>query len=99
MAETFIERHFELGSTDEVTARFFRPVKRELDFCCDYEIAWPDKTRRFHAYGIDEVQALTLALRMAHANLLSSPEAKRGEIRWLGSKACRLLKDSGFPLV
>jgi hypothetical protein len=93
VTETFIERHFELGEAAKVVARFFRPLRGDLDFCCTYEVTWPDRTRRFQAYGIDEVQALTIALMMVHAELLCSPEAKRGELRWLGSR------DLGLPSV
>jgi hypothetical protein len=60
-------------------------------FRCDYEIAWPDQKRVFHAYGVDAVQALILALRMVHAELLTPPEGRGGQIRWLGSN------DLGLP--
>ncbi|WP_425280303.1 DUF6968 family protein [Methyloferula stellata] len=52
---------------------------------------WPDRIRTFQAIGIDEVQALILALKMVHAELLYSQEGRLDELRWLGSK------DLGLP--
>jgi hypothetical protein len=86
VTEVFIERRFELANPSEVIVRFKRPKQRDVDFQCDYEIVWPDRVRAFHAFGIDEVQALILALMMVHVELLTSPEGKRDELRWLGSK-------------
>ena len=91
MADAFIRRRFELGETSEVVVQFNNPVQRDVDYRCDYEITWPDRKRAFCAFGIDEVQALILALKMVHAELLYSPEGKRGELRWLGSE------DLGLP--
>ena len=91
MADAFIRRRFELGETSEVVVRFNKPVQRHVDYRCDYEITWPDRTRASCAFGIDEVQALVLALMKAHVELECSPEGKRGELRWLGSE------DLGLP--
>ncbi len=91
MAEVFIERRYELGGSAEVVIRFRQPMQQDRDFCCDYEIVWPDRTRAFHACGVDGIQALILALKMAHTDLLYSPEGKRGEIKWLAQS------DLGLP--
>jgi hypothetical protein len=90
--DALIERRFELGEASEVVIRLSLPVRCDADFRCDYEIAWPDRKRVFNAFGIDSVQALILALRMVHAELLNSPEGREGQIRWLGSD------DLGLPL-
>ena len=92
MSEAFIERRFDLADGAEVLVRFHRPAPDDADYRCNYEIIWPDRKRAFHAIGIDEVQALILAIQMAHVDLLSSPEAKRGELTWLGSR------DLGLPI-
>lgn len=84
--QQFIERNFELTKGGQVTIRFFRPEPREVDYCCEYAIIWPDRERRFHGYGIDEVQALLLAMQNAHMDLLASPEGKAGELTWLGMR-------------
>jgi hypothetical protein len=91
MDDTFIERTFEFGS-EKVTVRFMRPERSAADYECRYKITWPDRERNFHAYGVDEVQALTLALQMAHVDLLTSPEGKAGLITWLHQR------DLGLPL-
>jgi hypothetical protein len=92
MTEIFIQRQFELANGSEVFVRFYRPAPDDDDFRCNYEITWPDRKHAFHAIGIDEVQALILAIQMAHVKLLSSPEAKRGELTWLGTR------DLGLPI-
>jgi hypothetical protein len=91
MDDTFIERTFELGS-ETVIVRFMRPERSTVDYECRYKIIWPDRERNFHAFGVDEVQAMTLALQMAHVDLLTSPEGKAGRITWLGQR------DLGLPL-
>ena len=92
MDSIFAERRLELSDGGEVIVRFFRPEPRDVDYCCDYQIIWPDRDRRFHGYGIDAVQALILAMQNAHADLLSSPEGKGGRLLWLRER------DLGLPL-
>jgi Domain of unknown function (DUF6968) len=92
MSETFIQRRFDLGNSAGVYIRFDRPAPDGDDFRCNYEVVWPDRRRAFYAVGVDELQALFLAIQMAHADLVSSPEGKRGELSWLGSR------DLGLPL-
>lgn len=91
MVEIFVEREFELRENEVVVARIFRPVQREVDFRCDYEIVWPDRTRRFAMHGIDGVQALIHALKIVRVELISSPEGKLAQIRWVG------MEDLGLP--
>lgn len=64
-------------------------------YYCPFKISGMlgDKVR--HAGGVDEVQALHLALQMIGAVLSASDEAKDGVLRWVGNPedpAC------GFPL-
>jgi len=93
MKDAFIERRYELRGGLEVLVRLEGPRPGERgDFRCDYEIVWPDRVRRFYAGGVDEVQALYLAMKSVHAELLFSPEGRRGEITWLGSS------DLGLPV-
>ncbi len=82
----FVERTFELTRGGQVTVRFFQPEPQEDSYCCEYAIIWPDRERRFHGYGVDEVQALLLAMQNAHAELLVSPEGKAGELTWHGMR-------------
>ena len=92
MDETFIERRFEIGGK-AVVLRFMRP-ERDGDDCyrCHYRITWPDRERNFFGFGVDEVQALYVAMHNAHADLLASPEGRAGLLTWLGQQ------DLGLPL-
>jgi hypothetical protein len=84
MDAVFVERQFELAGEARVIVRFFRPELDDDAYRCDYKIIWPDRERTFNGVGVDGVQALILAMKMAHADLLSSPEAKAGHLSWLG---------------
>ncbi len=92
MTAVFIERRFDLHGEGDVVVRWFRPEPDQADFRCDYQIVWPDRERNSHAFGIDVVQALILAMQKAHVELLASPEYKAGMLRWLGER------DLGLPL-
>lgn len=52
-----------------------------------------DRQCTFHGFGVDSVQALTIAMQIAHAELLTSAEGKSGALSWLGEA------DLGLPLV
>jgi hypothetical protein len=88
----FIERRLELKGTVGVIVQFLRPVPDKESYRCDYKIIWPDRERIFHGFGIDEVQALILAMQNAHADLLSSTESKTGLLTWCDER------DLGLPL-
>jgi hypothetical protein len=86
----FVSRRFALPQAGEVIVRFAQPVADANDFRCDYQIAWPDRTRTSHAVGVDSVQAPLLAMEKAHVDLLASDENKNGVLQWLGSAALGL---------
>ncbi|MES2835758.1 MAG: hypothetical protein V4707_13730 [Pseudomonadota bacterium] len=50
------------------------------EFECWCFIEWPDKPRRFYACGVDGVQALMLAMRTAHSELLESDAYQAGRL-------------------
>jgi len=86
----FVQRKF-LVDGRQVTCRFFQPEpKEEQDFQCRYEIGWTEGPRSRKAYGIDEVQALLLAMQMAHADLLSARENNGREVSWLDQRSLGL---------
>ncbi|TIV51421.1 MAG: hypothetical protein E5V88_16490 [Mesorhizobium sp.] len=90
MADSFVQRTFSVDGT-EVTCRFFLPeAEQGRDFHCRYEIAWPEGSRSRKAYGIDEVQALLLAMQMAHADLLSERERNGRQVLWLDQRSLGL---------
>jgi hypothetical protein len=84
MSGVFIQRRFDLADESEVLLRIYRPISDAPDFRCDYEIIWPNRKRVFHAVGIDEVQALILATRMAH---LGNPDGTCGPALFTRGKA------------
>ena len=93
MDGVFIERRMELGEASEVVLRFAFPVEHGQDFRCQYDIMWSSgihSTRIF--FGVDAVQALILAMKAAHSELLASTEARSGQLQWLGTP------DLGLPL-
>ena len=60
---------------------------------CRYALHWPGDTREGAAYGIDAVQALTLALNIVAAHLYTSDFHKERRLFW------ESLGDGyGFPL-
>ncbi|TIV06284.1 MAG: hypothetical protein E5V94_12565 [Mesorhizobium sp.] len=90
MTVSFIQRTFSVDG-DEVTCRFFSPEPEDGgDFLCWYEIGWPEGSRTFRARGIDAVQALLLAMQMAHADLLSERERHGRQVLWLDQRSLGL---------
>jgi hypothetical protein len=70
------------GNTDkEIAIRIFAPEQYEpRAWSCQYEIDWPEGTRRFAAHGVDSVQALLLALKMIGAEIYTSDYHKSGKL-------------------
>jgi hypothetical protein len=56
------------------------------DYYCPYQITGLSSVREGRAGGVDGVQALILALQMAAADLYTSEEWKRGDLRFLGAR-------------
>jgi hypothetical protein len=82
MSEPVAERQLELAGGNHVTVRLCRPEQDDAVYRCDYTITWPDRERRFHGFGEDSLQALFIAMQMAHADLLASPEGRAGKLLW-----------------
>jgi hypothetical protein len=89
--DAFIERRLELDTGAEVVLRFHKPEPDGESYRCAYQIDWPDRQRESHGFGVDAVQALIIAMQMAHAELLTSAEGKSGALSWLGQA------DLGLP--
>ncbi|QGM47156.1 DUF6968 family protein [Methylocystis heyeri] len=79
------EREFHL-KTDPL-ARVVLSVEAPLmdgdDFRCDYCIEWPSGAEHGHAFGVDSLQALVLALQRAGADIHASMYAKSGDLIWI----------------
>ena len=78
----FVERKFELDDGDLIV-RFFAPARATGgEFQCSYFIGWPGREVRRHACGEDGVQALMLAMRTVHSELVLSDAYKAGRLTW-----------------
>jgi hypothetical protein len=63
------------------------------DWTCEYEIGWPEGPRKFAGHGIDNVQALMIALQMIGAELYTSTYHRAGQLRHNGQPG-----GYGFPV-
>jgi hypothetical protein len=73
------------GTSSAVVVRVGRPRPVEGADCrCEYEIEGLSKKRTFGVYGVDEMQALWLALVGAGVDLRTSEEGKAGRITFCG---------------
>ena len=80
--EPFIERTFESGD-DTITARFLQPVLAPGgEYQCRWAILWPDRVQQRYACGVDGVQALMLAMKSVHSELMESDLYKSGKLTY-----------------
>jgi len=76
-------RNFTFGvdGRRRVEVLVYNPVKDRADFRCDYEIEEDGVvTRAFHAFGVDSMQALILALRQLGAEIMTSEQGMKQEL-------------------
>ena len=85
----FVERTVNVDGHD-VGVRFFRPAAENGSFFCRFEIDWLEGTRAKRVGGVDEVQALLLAMQIAHTDLLSVRENHGRKISWLNERSLGL---------
>jgi hypothetical protein len=88
-SEQFVLRTIQVDGQD-VSCRFFRPEPDGSSFQCRFEIDWPEGRRSKAAGGIDEVQALLLAMQRAHTDLLAARENDGREVSWLDERTLGL---------
>ena len=80
--EPFIERNFESGSAT-ITTRFLKPALAPGgEYQCRWAIHWPDRVQQRYACGVDGVQALMLAMKSAHTELMESDLYKSGKLTY-----------------
>lgn len=78
----FLEREFELDGGGLVV-RFYTPALAPGgEFQCRYSVGWPEREVRRYACGLDGVQALMLAMRTVHTELVESDAYKAGRLTW-----------------
>lgn len=76
----FAERTFELDGAP-LAVRFHPPfLAPGGEYRCAYEICWPARQTRRSSAGIDGIQALLLAMRLAHSELVESEAYKAGRL-------------------
>ena len=85
----FVARTFKVDGK-EFACRFLRPVLDDQDYRCDIEIDWPKPCTFKHAYGVDEVQALLLAMQRVHVDLLAARENSGKLVSWLDQRSLGL---------
>ena len=77
-----------------VEVRIFKPERvDDHEWKCEYEIGWPDATRRFAGHGIDSVQALNIALQMVGTEIYTSTYHRAGKLHYH-----KLPGGYGFPV-
>jgi len=82
----FIERLFRF-SDQEVAVRVYTPtLEPGGEYRCRWQIEWPDRSQRLATCGIDGVQALMLALRSLHSELVESDEYRNGQLTYLDQR-------------
>ena len=82
MQEKFISRQIEIDG-QWVECRFSQPQRNGNDYRCQYTIDFPNKPKRSHAFGVDAVQALLLAMKKAHVDLLTACRHNGWHVTWL----------------
>lgn len=81
--ETFIERVFESGE-DSITARFLQPALASGgEYQCRWVILWPGRVQQRYACGVDGVQAVLLAMKSVHSELMESDLYKSGKLTYM----------------
>lgn len=81
--EPFVERKFESGD-DTVTICFLQPeLAPGGEFQCRWSIAWPDQFQQRYTCGLDGIQALMLAMKTVHSELMESDLYKAGRLTYV----------------
>lgn len=78
-------RKYELNKTLEVLVVIEKAKPDQNDYRCNFHISGFAQTIEDYAMGIDEVQALYLAMQKISIILYSSEEYKAKQLTWLGT--------------
>lgn len=80
--EPFVERLFKSGDST-VIARFFLPTSAAGDeYQCSWVIIWPTRVQERYTCGLDGIQALMLAMKTVHTELMESDLYKSGNLTY-----------------
>ena len=84
--DAIVTRCFELDGADAVNIYIWKPERREAgDIACPYMITGIGSEMLCHTYGIDDVQAIDMALKTIGVWLYVSEEYKDGRLTFLGT--------------
>jgi hypothetical protein len=84
----------EKGKKTPVSIQLEAPRETESNhWVCNYDIGWPEGTRRFAGHGKDSVQAIVVAMQMIGAELYASAYHKNQSLRAEDQKG-----GYGFPI-
>ncbi|HEX6373130.1 MAG TPA: hypothetical protein VF006_29675 [Longimicrobium sp.] len=85
LGEVFLEREYDVdGREGAAVLRIGRPAEHpEGDWYCPFQIAGLRDDEVYEACGVDSLQALSMCLQMARAQLQSY--RKSHQITWLGA--------------
>jgi hypothetical protein len=70
------------GGELDVPIRIHLPIDKQGHWECEYEIGWPEASKRSKAGGIDSVQALMSAMQRIGSELYASDAHHSGNLRW-----------------
>lgn len=91
----FVRRDFE-SDGQQVRCKFFFPtLEAGGEYKCRWTIEWPKHRTKHDACGIDGVQALILAMRVVHTELIASEEYCAGRLTYFGERDLDLLPPFG----
>ena len=94
--DDLLRRTYYLEGGSPVYLIIYRPVTYAdtQDAQCEYEILGLAKEFGRHVMGVDSMQSVLLALKVAAADLVSSDEYKSGNLYWLEAGN----RDIGLPI-
>jgi hypothetical protein len=82
----FVERRFE-NEGRPLVCRFMQPTLQPGgEYQCRWSIDWGEGERTRRAAGIDSIQALLVAMRTAHTELVESDAYKEGKLTYLNER-------------
>ena len=87
--DVIVRRIYKIDGHDS-ECRFYRPEEDEGSFFCRFQIDWPEGTTNKRHGGVDEVQALLLAMMAAHTDLLAARNVGGRSIEWLDDQSLGL---------
>lgn len=87
--EVIARRVFKVDGRD-VECCFFKADEDRGSFFCRYQIGWPEGAKMRRAGGVDEVQAILLAMMNAHTDLLAARNMDGRLVEWLDGQSLGL---------